>query len=174
MRARLVLLDADVVIEAIRVGAWDNLVAKVEVMMASTVIDQVTHEVDPETGAKHRIDLYEYVANGRVKPVKVDSAAVAQVNDACRNHVDLHHGELESLACLPDLDPDCRFCTGDKAAIKAIALLGMTDRAASLERVLGDNGIPGNGEIGHQFRDGYLRDWLRRGAELRAQTAKLG
>ena len=44
MRARLVLLDADVVIEAMRVGAWDKLIEQVEVGMTPTVRDQVTHE----------------------------------------------------------------------------------------------------------------------------------
>jgi hypothetical protein len=174
MRASLILLDADVVIEAMRVGAWDRLVEQVEVRMTPTVIDQVTHEKDPVSGQSHRIDLTEYVRDGRVRPVDEDSVEVAMVKEKCRKYVDLHRGELESLACLPNLDPECRFCTGDKAAIKATALLGMAGRTTSLEHVLSSNGIPGSGEIRHQFKDGYLQKWLQDGLALRAQIAELG
>jgi hypothetical protein len=108
-----------------------------------------------------------------VNLIEEDGDALIQVQEACRKYLSLHHGELESLACRPKLDPECRFCTGDSAAIKALALLGMPERAESLERVLSDNGVPGSGKIDGHFRDDYLQIWLRKGLAIRAQNVEM-
>lgn len=63
--ARLVLLDADVVIRAFELGIWDKLTAKREVVLARTVLDREVRDYrDPATGRQVLIDLKPYLTTG--------------------------------------------------------------------------------------------------------------
>jgi hypothetical protein len=68
MSPRLVLLDANVIIEAFRVGVWDQLVERVDVAVARSVFeDESVHWFAPTTGERKYIDLARYGREGRVR-----------------------------------------------------------------------------------------------------------
>ena len=77
MPARLVLLDADVVIEAFRQGIWDTLIARTHVHVARAIVEEASFYPDPLTGQDRRIDLQSYIDQDRVKVLDPDEEALA-------------------------------------------------------------------------------------------------
>jgi hypothetical protein len=173
MRARLVLLDADVIIEAFRQGIWNDLVSKVQVFISRPILGQANFYPDAESGQDRRIDLRPDVEAGRVTVLDTTAEALAMVDDKCSRCLEIHDGEKHALAALSNLSGEYRFCTGDKAAIQALVLLDMADRAVSMERMLGDAGVRRKEPLARQFVNEYLHEWLRRGAVLKAGSAAL-
>jgi len=173
IRARLVLLDADVIIELFRQGIWDALVSKVQVFVTPTVVKEVRFYPDPASGQRRRVDLQSYVDDSRIHLLDAEAESLDATRDACGKCLAIHPGELYSLAALKAADNACKFCTADKAAIQALVLLDMTDRAVSMERMLGDAGVGRKQPLARQFDDEYLQKWLRSGAVLKAGSAAL-
>jgi hypothetical protein len=168
-KSALVLLDADVVIEAFRLGIWELLTTKVNVYVASTVSREAGHYFDAVTGARCIIDLPAEAAAGRITIVEADSAQMGQVQNSCRPFLlDLHVGELESIALVRTAGHS--FCTADHAAAKAMAVLDLSDRAASLESVLKRNGLAPKAEMKRYFSTATMNAWLKEGSVLRVQS----
>jgi len=172
MPERLVLLDADVVIEAFRQGIWDALIARTHVHVARAIIEEANFYPDPLTGQDRRIDLQSYIDQGKITVLDPDEEALAQVSNTCRRCLELHDGERSSLATLVRLGSEYRFCTGDKAAIQALVLLELSGQSISLDRLLGDAGIARPGPLGNQFTEQYLERWLRQGSVLRVEIGR--
>jgi hypothetical protein len=164
----LVLLDADVVIEAFRLGIWELLTNKSDIHVASSVVGEADHFFDPTTGQKHRIDLDAEAAAGRVKIVEGVATDMARVQDACKDHLDLHLGELESIAVVSAGGQ--HFCTADRAATKAMALLDMQDRAVSFETLLRKHGVTPKLKMKQYYSAETMNAWLKEGSILRVQT----
>jgi hypothetical protein len=173
MRARLVLLDADVIIEAFRQGIWNDLVSKVQVFVPQPILNQANFYHDAESGQDRRIDLRPDVEAGRVTVLDATAEALAVVEETCNKYLEIHDGEKHALAALLDMTDEYHFCSGDKAAIQALVLLDKADRSVSMERMLGDAGVRRKEPLAHQFVHEYLQEWLRRGAVLRAESAAL-
>jgi hypothetical protein len=170
MPARLVLLDADVVIELFRLGIWDRLLGAVPVSLASTVVDEAGHYYDPDTGAKRIIDLQPYISDGRVTVENGDVAEIVRIRDACKL-LELHIGELESMAVVASAD--CHFCTADRAAAKAMVLLDLSEKALSLEGLLKRHGVQPKRKPRPHFSQAQMKSWLKEGGVLKVESAKL-
>jgi hypothetical protein len=168
MRAKLVLLDADVIIEAFRQGIWNDLVSKVQVLVARPIVEQADFYPDSDSGQERRIDLQTYIDTEAITVVDATDENLKRVDDRCSRCLDIHAGEKDALAALPDLTNDCRFCTGDKAAIQALVLLDMADRTISMEQMLGDAGVRRKESLPRQFTREYLNGWLWKGSVLKA------
>jgi hypothetical protein len=173
MQGKSVLLDADVIIEAFRQGIWVDLVSKVQVFVARPIVDQADFYPDPDSGQDRRIDLRSDAEAGRIRVLDTTDEALAMVTNGCRKWLDVHDGEKHALAALSNLSSDHRFCTGDKAAIQALVLLDLADRAVSMERMLGEAGVARAAPPARQFTDEYLKKWVREGGVLKAGSAAL-
>jgi hypothetical protein len=171
MSSRLVLLDADVVIELFRLGTWDRLVGAVRVTLAATVVAEADHYYDLDTGAKKVIDLRAYVGDGRITVEDGDVMEMARIRNACSRCLELHVGELESMAIITKRD--CHFCTADGAAAKAMVLMDLGGLAISLEELLRRHGLPPKRRPRPCFSQAQMKLWLSEGGVLKAQTAKL-
>jgi hypothetical protein len=136
-KSALVLLDADVVIEAFRLGIWESLTTKMSVYVASSVASEAGYYFDPATGARKTINLPAEAAAGRITVIDGDAVQMGQVQNACRPFLlDLHVGELESIAVVQTEGHS--FCTADHAAAKAMAVLGLSEQATRLRESSGD------------------------------------
>lgn len=139
MRSRLVILDANVIIEAFRLSFWESIVNTYDVHVASTVIHvEVTHYRN-ENQEKVDINLKPLVESGKIKEITAESSDLISLEDKMNpNMLDLiHDGEKEVIALMNkgDLDEHL-FCTGDIKAIKVISALGRGTQAISLEDIL--------------------------------------
>lgn len=170
---RLVLLDADVVIKAFELGIWDKLVAKTQVSLARTVYDEVGHYFDPDTLAKKGIDLGPDSEAGRIQILDATIDTPVKLMERCRKHLELHGGELESIALVADAEGEGYFCTADGNAIQAMVLLDLTEQATSLEALLARIGLSRSFDERNQFSQAKFDFWLRRGGILKVQTAEL-
>lgn len=168
-KSALVLLDADVVIEAFRLGIWAHLVTKADIYVAATVAEEAMHYFDPATGQRRYIDLAAEVGGKRITILNGDATEMARVQAACRRHwVDLDTGELESIAIVAT--GSYSFCTADRAAAEAMALLDMQGRAISLEEFVRRHGIASRISMKPYYSAATMTRWLKEGGILKAQT----
>jgi hypothetical protein len=170
-RPRLLLLDANIVIEAHCLGVWEKLTRAVEIVLPSTIADdEVQFYEDPETGDHLPIDLRQLLANGTI--TKADATAeelqdlYTQFEPLFVAGIDL--GEAEALALLlSGRIADCHFCTADKPAIQALALLGFGDQGISLEALLQTTGVKPRSSLRRGYREAAFQQEIRAGEAMR-------
>jgi len=141
---RLLLLDADVIIWLHQVGLWDPILKNYEIHVASTVLNEVTHYCD-DFGRKIAIDLASRIDNNELKEIGADSLQLKDLVDRLpRDKIELHDGELESLAIVyHNLVKGMNVCLIDRAAIIGMAYLEIDDKGMSVEEVLVNCGLSG-------------------------------
>lgn len=139
MKSHLVILDANVIIEAHRGGFWNALVTSYNVHVCSTVINvEVTHYRDANNN-KIDIDLRPAVAANQINEITADvedlKALDQKINPSMRGLIDAGEKEVIALMIKGEFEEHL-FCTGDTRAIKVISALGMGSLAVSLEELL--------------------------------------
>ncbi len=158
------LLDADVVIEAHRLGVWEELVARSAVACPGAVVhDEALFYCTDEYSVPTSIHLPSLVAAGRIAMLEATAddlreLAAILTPDALEG---LHPGESEALALLlVGKARDHRFSSGDRAAIRALALLGLSERGISFECALDAAGLkkPLPNRLTEPFFQGALRE----------------
>jgi len=138
---KLWLLDADVIIDLIRLEVFDKLVSLHEINAASTVIDEVKYYITD--GVKVPIPFRkEYVDTGIVREISADPEELAEILDQIPEPQRgvIHGGELESMAVLARRD-DLVFCSCDAATIRALPFLDLSERGISVEQLLKTSGL---------------------------------
>ena len=163
---RLLLPDADVIIELHKLRYWKGVTSGYKIHIASTVLKEVTHYVD-DSGTKIPIDLSGDISSGKVTE---DSATPQQIQALLhripRDKIDLDPGELESITIISCQPTDqLKICAIDKAAIKALSFLELRDRAISFEEVLVSCGIWKKGDRipDHRLTKKRFEDWATEG-----------
>ncbi len=125
-RPRRLLLDADVVIKTHELGVWENLIEVVEVAVGATVVRDEALFYSKRTDAIPKdIDLPRLVHERKLTELSASVKELSQIRSVEFN-ISLHPGEMEALALLYSKSAGDRcFCTGDKAAIQALAMLDL-------------------------------------------------
>lgn len=165
---KLWLLDADIIIDLLELGIFDNLVKKAEIMTSETVAGEVI-SYQQELN-RIPIDFKAvYVRTGRVT---VWSASLDEINairsmlpGLRREGIDL--GELESLAVLQK-ESSLTFCSCDAAAIRALPFIGCSERGISAERLLKLLGLSCP-HLKDRHKENYFQNNLQIGKELKIQ-----
>lgn len=146
MKSRLVILDANVIIEAFKNDFWKSLISQYDVYVGSTVIHvEVKHYLD-ENNQKHDIQLLPFVTKGQIKQLEASSDDLELLDKKINPHQSdlIHDGEKEIIALLSEGSLDnYQFCTGDAKAIKVMSALGIGSNAVSLEELLDKIGQKG-------------------------------
>ena len=121
-----------VVIDGGRYGFLDTLLRGHRIAMAASASREVQYWRDQQ-GVRHPIDVDGLVRSGAIvrAEASVDEMATLLMRMKSRS---LGDGELESLAIV--LARGERFCTADRAAIRAMRELGVGERWVSLEELL--------------------------------------
>lgn len=163
------LLDADVVIEAHGLGVWVALCDRAQIACPATVVhSEALFYSQDDCTVPPSIHLPSLVARGTIEMLEatVDDAAMVRSELADDVLEGLHPGESEALALLfVQKAGDYRFCTGDRAAIRALALLGLSEQGISLEEAL--EAVGATKPLARQFTEVYFREALREGQEHR-------
>jgi hypothetical protein len=165
-----VLLDADVIIAAHELGIWEWLLHRYRIMVPSVVVRTEALFFLPAGHACRRtpIRLGQLVSHGGIQELIATASELTRVYA----HFDrsfvggLHAGETEGLALLlAGRARDAHFCSGDKLAIQALGMLGLSEHGIALETLLGGKQHKGVLEV--QFTEVFLRRNLSRGLENR-------
>lgn len=132
------LLDADVVIEAYRLGVWAALCDRAHIACPATVVHrEALFYAHDDCSVPPSIHLPSLAAKGVIEILEAtaEDAAMVRSELADNEFEGLGPGESEALALLfVQKAADYRFCTGDRAAIRALALLGLSEQALVLLR----------------------------------------
>jgi hypothetical protein len=159
---RLLLLDANVVIEISRHGLWDQVVAKCDIHVAHTVLDEAQFCLD-DRGNRSDIDLTPYISSNHITVFDLTPSQIsgfrARFGPVFLEKLD--PGETESLAYLLDQSSECLICSADKIVYRVLGCLGRPDQGVSLEEVLRQIGL--SRELAREFTRGYKDEWTKKG-----------
>ncbi len=162
------LLDAVIVIETHRLSVWEALLARGSLAVPSVVAHDEAFFYDSELSEVPRpIHLPTLIRDGKIQELSAaadELRAVAQIFD--RVFLEgLHEGEMEALALLQGGRYALKFCTADKMAIHALAMMDRAEDGISLETVLQQAGL--QKPLERQFTQEYFTAHLTRGSQRR-------
>lgn len=154
-RSDPVLLDTNVIIEAVRTGTWAALVGGLIVETVEACRDEVL------AGSPHAIPGYVPVTQSDLRRLSavhhLDSTKRAELALAYEDADGLDDGERDLLAhALAERAAPWSLCSPDKAAIRAAVALDFGDRLVSLEQLIADVGARPKKQLRSQFTTGWL------------------
>jgi len=160
-RSRLILLDANVVIQLFELSIWEQITARCEIVLVQTVIDE-TQFYETDSGRKY-ID-WEYWKTAC--PMKIESVPPADIHAYCSRfgpgyYEKLDPGEAEALTLL-FRDKDSRICSADKVVWRVLGNTNATERGISLEEILMSSGLTKS--VPHRFTKAFREKWCREGS----------
>jgi len=169
---KCVLLDANIIIEAYKMGVWEKLIEKVEIIVSSIVAhDEALFYSKKEGGVPEPIKIKNLIEEGKIKEFSASQEEIAEfLNKFDRLFVEgLHIGESESLALIMNckLD-DTLFCSGDATAIQALAMIGFSDLGISFEILLKKTGLQ------KKLRKHFLEKFFKENINIGAQNLITG
>jgi len=162
-----VLLDADAIIDLHRFHIWDQIVDKNKIYISSIILRHEVYFYEDYKGIRHNIDLLKDIGL-KFHEISISSEELKKFSQQFDRvfEPELHEGEKEALKILQD-NNEILFCTFDKAAIKAMALLGKREQGISLEKLLKSSGIAKKIEFKHTEK--YFKKYLDEGSIMRIQ-----
>ena len=164
---RLLLLDADVVIDLHSLSLFEKICRAYDVYVTQEVYEEATYF--KKGGSKNPINIADKVIV--IKDVDLESLRKVQ-REVKEARLGIDPGESTSIAYISQTEGRMTFCTCDKAAIKLISYMELEQKTISLERALRD--------IGYHKRNLYPRHLektfkaaVNEGKALRIQYKKL-
>ncbi len=158
-----VLLDANIIIELYEHTVWELLQHHVTIVIPSVVRAEAKHTpnyLPIDLGS----DLHAHHITERAASASDIAQLSSQFDRLFLERIDA--GEAEALALLYTRQlPDHLFCTGDGPAIKALAMLDMSDSGISLEDLLNRVGL--GRRVRRQFSEKFYRERLAEGVQNR-------
>jgi len=159
---RLLLLDANIVIEISRHGLWDQIVARCDIHLARTVIDEAHFFLDAN-GDRQPIDLTVYINEGSITVFDLTPSDLtgfrAKFDPVYFEKLD--PGETESLAYLLKQSEDCQICSADKIIFRVLGNIYRAEQGVSLEEVLTQIGL--GRTLSREFSKDYREQWTQKG-----------
>ena len=150
---KLVILDANVIIELFSQGIFDAIVGRYSIKLPKTIKDECQYYLD-RNDLEVQIDWGPYVDSERVEEVAATDEQFGELLNKLKDdfYRGIDAGELEAIAliCAQDRE-DLFFCSGDLPALKALGVLGKGTQAVSLETLLQKSGMGRN--LKHQFSE---------------------
>jgi len=143
-----VLLDADVIIDLHKLGLWKQITKSHKVSIPSIILRKEVYYYEDENG-RHNIDL-EKEAGETFSELSCSAQELLGFKENFDRvfQEELHDGEKEALALLQKQE-DLVLCTCDHAAIKAMAMLDLSERGISFENLLKKSGMSKKLEYKH-------------------------
>lgn len=139
------VLDAMIVIKAHELGIWELLVDRALILIPATVVRDEAFYFDTEPGERrHSINLKDLIDSGKI----IEEAASIEELKNLHEIFDsvtlegLDQGEYEALAIVKSGRlREVLFCTSDKAAIRALALMGCSEKGIAFDELLKKYGL---------------------------------
>jgi len=164
-KLKLLLFDANVVIELFRQGIWDKVVERCEIYLSRTVVEVEVKYWEEETGKQHRIDLHPYIEEGDVKIFDVSLSEIQSYRSRFGSMYfeKLDPGETESLVYLEEHQDRAKICSADKIVYRILGNIQLSGKGISLEEILDSIGL--GRSLGHAFGKEYRLRWSKKGFE---------
>lgn len=162
MRFRLVLLDANVVIQLFELGAWQQVAERCEILLSRTVIDEA-HFYERD-GERFDIDWDELTKDSSIQ---IRSVSPNDVQAYCKRfdkdyYDKMDPGEAESLVLL-EREAEARICSADKIVWRVLGNINQPERGISLEEILQQIGL--TKPLPDRFSKRFREQWCRQGSQ---------
>jgi len=171
IRSKQVLLDASVIITAHELEVWSALLQEANVAVTSIIAHDEALFFDRKTGSVPApISLGALISQGVIPEISASVSDIERVRAVFDEELNmaLHDGEVEAIAILyADESDSLLFCTSDKAAIRVLAMLGLSDSGVSFEEVLKTSGL--SKPLPHEYRTEYFDRYITEGQIARIQ-----
>ena len=164
---KLLLLDADVVIDLHTLGLFNKITKTYDVYVTKTVLREARHF--KRGNKKHAIDITYSVTV--IDDVDLDSLQKVQ-GEAKEARLGIDPGELESIAYLSNTEDNVMFCTCDKAAIKLVSYMELEAKSISVEKAVKHAWYHEKNLYPRHF-DKTFKECVNDGKTLRIQLKKL-
>jgi len=164
---KLLLLDADVIIDLHSLGLFDRICKTYDVCVTRTVLGEASYF--KKDGKRHKIDIRGRV--NVVEDVDLDSLKAVQ-RESKEARIGIDTGELESVSYLNCTEEEILFCTCDRAAVKLISFMELEHRSVSLEMALRTTGYHKKNLYPRHWERTF-REFIKEGKVLRIQLKKL-
>jgi hypothetical protein len=163
---KLLLLDADVIIDLHTLGLFGKISKTHDVCLTRTVFEEARYY--KKNGAKIEIDIKDAAI---IENIDLENLKKVQ-REAKEARLGIDAGEAMSIAYLTQTEDDVSFCTCDKAAIKLISYMELEQRAISLEKALRSTGYHEKNLYPRHFEKTF-KTAVKEGKSLRVQFKKL-
>jgi hypothetical protein len=166
-KLKLLLLDANVVIELFEQQLWEKVVSACEVILARTVVHEARYFDDGNESKP--IDLTSDIQGNRVGVVDVAASDMKcfydQFDPVYMEKMDA--GEAESLAWLLSGSLDGQICSADKIVFRVLGHMDRRDQGISLEEILQTIGF--GRAVPRRFTKAFREEWTNRGWQEKMQ-----
>lgn len=164
----LLLPDADVVIDLHSLNLWDRITRIHKVYIPSIILHKEVYRYPDSRGDYHTIQLENQIGK-TITEISCEADDLLEFSQRFdfTFQTEIHEGEKEALILLKKKD-QLRFCTCDKSAIIALALLDLVDRGISFEKLLKISGISTR-QLEYKHTEKYFRHWAREGSIMKIQ-----
>ena len=164
---KCVLLDANIIIEAYKLGIWEELIERVEITVSSIVAnDEVLFFSKQEDKIPTPINLRNLIEQEKINELSAtqdEMTSFLNIFDSVFTQ-GLDPGEIESLCIIENGNAgDSFFCTSDAPAIKALAMIGHSNVGISMELILKKVGL--QKRLSKQFTDGFFKALIKEGQQ---------
>jgi len=155
---RLLLLDANVVIELFRQGIWDSILECCDIHLARSILREA-HFYKDDDGCRHDFDLRPYEASGEITVFDVSlsqtGAFAAEFDVSYTERFD--PGETESLVHVFGMRESCLICSADSIVYKVLGNSGRSEQGVSLQELLRQTGM--NRDLQWPFTEAFRKKW---------------
>jgi hypothetical protein len=153
-RGQSILVDTNIIIEAIRTRCWNALGSHFSVETVETCLEEALTG-DPLRPGYVQVNPAQ-LKNGVSKSHPVSSLETTRLTLACPTANELDPGEKQLLAHAMGRKDEWMFVCADRAAVKAVFALGWIERVASLEALVRAAGAWPN--LKFHFTERWLSD----------------
>lgn len=175
-KRKLVILDANVIIHAHELGVWTHIISQFDIYVVGIVVDDEAKYFKSDTGVTTDIKITDDIASGKIKRLDPELAHTQKIFKEYKEIFikGLDPGERDAITILNSGNFDEHlFCSGDKSAIKAAAVIDKTFNVVSLEKLLKDSGQSGvTKNLRHEFLEAYVKQYINAGTTERSMHKK--
>jgi len=163
---KLLLLDADVIIDLHTLGLFGRITKTYDICLTREVFEEAKYY--KKDGTTIEVDLKDVLI---IDNVDLEILRWVQ-REAKKAMLGIDPGESTSIAYLSQTDEEITFCTCDQAAIKLMSYMELEEKAISLEKALKSAGYHGK-KLYPRHLEKTFKKAVKEGKTLRIQFKKL-
>jgi len=152
----VILVDTNVIIEAVRTGCWNALRGHYMVVTVGKCREEAQSGIP---GTRGYVRVEEHDLDTRLDVVAVTESDRAQLAAGCPDVGILDAGERDLWAHALSRGDDWRAVSADQAAVRIAMLLDWGDRLVSLEELLKGAGIRPRVPLKGHYTKARLESW---------------
>lgn len=164
MKFRLLLVDANIIIELFRLDIWETFISRCDVHLSETIL-QESHFYEDDDGEQHSIKLEPYRASGQITIHAIDASRLTVLRSKLGVTIldKMDAGEAELLCVLDDAPSGQEYliCSADAVVYRYLGASYRTAQGISLEETL--SGIGMTKRLDYQYRQSFREKFSQLG-----------